>query len=93
MKEKFVSGLIKYFVSIHEIILFCDLYHWYIYTTVLPLSCTDGRYFYHISVQHFFRVQITNTIYITNTIVIVFVLQIQITNTPSPNQESDLISK
>ena len=21
----------------------------YIYTTILPLCCTDGRYFYHIS--------------------------------------------
>ena len=28
----------------------------YIYTTILPLSCTDGRYFYHISGTALFRV-------------------------------------
>ena len=30
----------------------CDIYIYisiYIYITILPWSCTDGRYFYHIS--------------------------------------------
>ena len=36
------------FIAIY-IIIYIYIYTVYIYTTILPLSCTDGRYFHHIS--------------------------------------------
>ena len=45
LANKMQNGTILYIVVlINNYLLTCT-----IYSTVLPLSCTDGRYFYHIS--------------------------------------------
>ena len=73
-------------IIMHFLILFNCIYTTfkinYIYTTALPLSCTDGRYFYHISGTALF----SGTNYRNFGSIVIFYY---ISGTPSPNQESD----
>ena len=57
----------------------------YIFITVFPLSCTDGRYFYHISVTVLF----SGTNYDFFGAIVMFFF---ISGTPSPNQENNFKS-
>ena len=75
-----IKGIKK--ILFHHILLSEHCYSIiYIYTTVLPLSCTDGRYFYHISGTALF----SGTNYDFFGAIVIFLLHFGYTNFKSRN--------